>query len=31
LLSDIAAGIIAGLGPSGYALALQAAHEKLAQ
>jgi 3-dehydroquinate dehydratase-2 len=28
-LSDIAAGVITGLGPPGYRLALQAAHEKL--
>jgi 3-dehydroquinate dehydratase-2 len=29
LLSDVAAGVIVGLGPLGYVLALQAAHEKL--
>jgi 3-dehydroquinate dehydratase-2 len=29
-LSDIAAGVIVGLGPLGYRLALQAAHERLA-
>jgi 3-dehydroquinate dehydratase-2 len=30
-LSDIAAGVIVGLGPLGYRLALQAAHERLQQ
>jgi 3-dehydroquinate dehydratase II len=29
--SDIAAGVIVGLGPMGYRLALQAAHQKLAK